>query len=249
MAEDIRTALSKIAEMEFAGVEAAFLPEGVSIEDAGKLYKEFNLNVFAAHIELPDTQSKKDELLRIADAYECKKMIWHGWPEDTRYKTPEGISQLIDIYHEANEFIRSNGLEFGIHNHWWEYEKQEAGRFPFEILLEKLDSAIFFEIDTYWATVAGHDPGNIIRKFGKRAPLLHIKDGPASYTDNLDADQPDPMVPLGQGNIDIPGIAEAAKETVEWMIIELDLVETDVFKAIKASYDYLTRNQFAQGIS
>jgi sugar phosphate isomerase/epimerase len=53
---------------------------------------------------------------------------------------------------------------------------------------------IFFEIDTYWVKVAGQNPPEIVKKFGKRAPLLHIKDGPAKWNDSLPDDNPDPMV-------------------------------------------------------
>ncbi len=243
--KDIRGTFQKVAEMGFAGVESAFFPEGISIEEAGKLLKEYTLNVFAAHIELPVSQEEKDNWLRIAESYNCKRMIWHGWPEDIRYKTTEGTLELIEIYHEANEFARSNGLQFGLHNHWWEYEKQAGGEFPYEILLREVDKDIFFEIDTYWATVAGHDPAEIMKKFGKRAPLIHIKDGPATYSDSLDSDEPDPMTALGTGAMDIPSIVAAGKDTVDWIVVELDVVKGDVFKAIKDSLNYLVDNKFA----
>ncbi|MBR9998266.1 MAG: sugar phosphate isomerase/epimerase [Cyclobacteriaceae bacterium] len=247
--KDIKKTLAKVADMGLAGVESAFLPEGISIEEAGKLFKEYGLHVFAAHVELPVSQASKDEMLRIADAYQCKRMIWHGWPEDKRYKTESGTLELVEIYNEANRFARSNGLSFGVHNHWWEYEKQASGQYPFEILLRELDNEIFFEIDTYWVTVAGHEAAEIIRKFGERAPLIHIKDGPATYSDSLDADDPDPMVPLGKGSVNIPAIAAAARNSADWMIVELDVVRTDVFEAIKDSYDYMISNQYANSRS
>lgn len=104
---------------------------------------------------------------------------------------------------------------------------------------------MFFELDTYWIKVAGHDPAAIIEKFGPRAKYLHMKDGPAVYNDNLIKDKPDPMVPLGHGTQNVPAIAKAAKPNIEWMVIEMDVVATDVFQAINDSKDYLLQHKFA----
>lgn len=246
--KDIEGTLAKVAEMGFSGVESAFWPDEISIEDAGKRLRANNLNVFSAHIELPVNQEEKDNMERIAEAYNCKRMVWHGWPEDPRYKTEEGTRELIDIYNEVNQFAKSRGLWFGLHNHWWEYEKQSYDQYPYEILLREVDKDIFFEIDTYWATVAGHNAAEIIQKFGKRAPLIHIKDGPGKYSESLDLDEPDPMVALGKGSMNIPSIASAGKNILEWMIVELDVVNTDVYKAVKESYEYMVGNHFARGL-
>ena len=246
--KDYAGTVKRVSGMGFKGVESAFLPEGIGIRESGKIYADNGLKVFAAHVELPVDPASRDEMLEIADAYGCDRMIWHGWPEDQRYRSIAGTDELIALYNQAGEFAQSNGLSFGIHNHWWEYEIQDSGRYPYEMLLNGLDRKIFFEIDTYWVTVAGHDPASIIRRFGKRAPLIHIKDGPARYTDSLDSDDPDPMVPLGKGAMDIPSIAEAGKNTLEWIIVELDVVESDVYQAIEQSYDYLVSNKFAAGL-
>ena len=57
----------------------------------------------------------------------------------------------------------------------------------------------------------------------------------------------EPMAPLGQGAQDVPAIARAAGPHIEWMVIEMDVVATDVYQAIKDSRDYLLRNKFAAG--
>jgi sugar phosphate isomerase/epimerase len=106
---------------------------------------------------------------------------------------------------------------------------------------------IFFEIDTYWVKVAGHDPAKIVGEFGKRAPLLHIKDGPAIWNDSLPADNPDPMVAVGKGTQNFPAIVKAANGNTEFMVVEMDRVTTDVFDAIRDSYNYLTQQGLAFG--
>ena len=244
--QDIAGTLHKIAEVGFEAVETAFWPENILVKQAGKYLKDAGLAVSSAHVELP-IADKKDAMLEIAETFNCKRVIWHGWPEDKRYSSLEGTKQLVDIYNESNHFAKSHGLQFGLHNHWWEYRNKVDGRYVYEVLLESVEADIFFEIDTYWVKVAGHDPASIVAKFGKRAPLLHIKDGPAKWNDELPKDNPDPMVAVGRGAQDFPAIVKAANGNTEWMIVEMDKTATDVFQAIQESYNYLVKNKLARG--
>jgi len=243
---DIANVLHRVADMGFEAVETAFWPDNISIEQAAKYLKDAGLVVSSAHVELP-IGDKKDAMLKTAEAFNCKRMIWHGWPEDKRYSTPDGTKQLIDIYNEANHFAKSNGLQFGLHNHWWEYRNKIDGRYVYQLLLEHVEPDIFFEIDTYWVKVAGHDPAKIVAEFGKRAPLLHIKDGPAKWDESLPEDHPEPMVAVGKGTQNFPEIVKAAGGNTEWMVVEMDVTATDVFAAIQDSYKYLVGNGLARG--
>ena len=244
--KDIKGTIKKIAEIGFEAVETAFWPKDITVKQAGQYLKDAGLPVCSAHIELP-VGDKKGDLLDAAEAFGCKRMIWHGWPEDIRYGTLDGTKQLIKIYNEASRFAQDNGLQFGIHNHWWEFRNKVGKRYVYEVLMQSLDPEIFFEIDTYWVKVAGQNPADIVRKFGKRAPLLHMKDGPGKWNDSLPDDNPDPMVAVGKGTQNFPAIVKAANGNTEWMIVEMDKTETDVFQALQDSYDYLTKNGMARG--
>lgn len=178
-------------------------------------------------------------MLDTAKEFNCNSMIWHGWPEDKRYSSLDGTMELVKIYNDTHAFAKANGLRFGLHNHWWEYRNQPGGRHVYEILLEKLDKDIFFEIDTYWVKVAGYDPATIISRFGSRAKYLHIKDGPAQWNQNLAIDNPDPMTVLGKGTQNIPAILKAASGHTEWYVIEMDKTATDVFKVLEESLEYV----------
>ena len=86
------------------------------------------------------------------------------------------------------------------------------------------------------------DPAKVVSDFGKRTSLLHIKDGPAV--------KGDPMykhVPAGEGTLDFPSIVKAGGENIKWMIVEFDEYDKDIFDGIKRSYDYLTKNNLAEG--
>ncbi len=239
MEADAAAALGRIAEMGYAAVETAFWPEGMTLAQAGTLLKDTGLSVFAAHVEIP-TGERQAAVLEAAEAYDCDRMVWHGWPEDERYQTMDGIRELADIYNEAYAFCQANGLQFGLHNHWWEFEPNADGALPYYEIMPLIEPGVFFEIDTYWAKVAGLDPAEVMGDWGARAPLLHIKDATVLTTEG-------PMVAAGSGLQDFPAIAEAGKGHIEWMIVEMDDCETDMFEAAAQSFAYLTENGLAQG--
>ena len=154
--DNIADTLRKITEIGFEYVETAFWSDTISVKQAGKYLKDAGLKVSSAHVELP-IGDKKGVMLEIAETFNCKKMIWHGWPEDKRYSSLDGTKELVNIYNEANHFARSNGLQLGLHNHWWEYRNKVDGKFVYEVLLESVEPDIFFEIDTYWVRTVRHD--------------------------------------------------------------------------------------------
>lgn len=236
--KDLEGSIKKLADLGFNYVETAFWPKNISLEKAAEVLKKNHLKVSSCHIELPIGE-QKNQFLKTAQVFECQNMIWHGWPEDPRYSSLEGTKELVKIYQSSNQFAKDHGLTFGLHNHWWEFRNKVGGKFVYEILLEELDPEIFFEIDTYWVKVAGHNPAEIVKKFGKRVKLMHIKDGPAEFNDRLLLDNPDAMTPVGKGVQNFPDIFQSASSACDWLVIEMDQTAIEVFEAIQQSVDYL----------
>lgn len=235
IAIDLKGTLHRLAEIGFTHVETAFWPAGITHQRAADHLREAGLTPISSHIEIPGSPEERRKFLEIAKAYGCTRMIWHGWPEDPRYQTVAGTQQLIRLYNDTSQFAQDNGLSFGLHNHWWEFRNRPDGRRVFEYWLENLDQEIFLELDTYWIKVAGDDPAAMIRQAGNRVKFLHIKDGPAKWHENLAEDNPDPMTAVGTGAQNIPSIVAAAQGHVEWLVIEMDKVEGDVFQILEKS--------------
>lgn len=239
IASDFRGSLKRLADLGFTHVETAFWPENISTQKAADTLHELGLGVTSCHVDIP-TRENIASLAALAKSYSCQNLIWHGWPEDKRYSSLEGTKELIRIYQESQRLAKDHGLQFGLHNHWWEYRNPVGGKRVYEILNEELDPGIFFETDVYWVKVAGQDPATILKKLKNRVRFIHMKDGPAVFSDKLLSDNPDPMSPVGQGTLDIPGIVEACSEKVEWMVIELDKSAIDVYEALKESKAFLS---------
>jgi len=235
LTQDFEAGIRKIVTLGFAGVETAGFA-GTSATKASALFKEVGLAVSSAHGPLPLGENKNKILDDLA-ALACQRLISAHLPPE-QYQTLAGVFEACDRLNEANAVAVENGLSFGVHNHWWEFQPVE-GRYPYEVWLERLDPAIFFEVDTYWVKTAGLDPVAVIRQLGQRAPLLHIKDGPAT----IEA----PMVAAGSGVMDIPSLVQAGAGHTEWLVIELDRCATDMLTAVEESYRYLVEEGLGHG--
>jgi sugar phosphate isomerase/epimerase len=233
-AKDYAAAVRKVASFGYAGVEPAGFP-GSTAKEAGKLYRELGLQVPSAHTGLP-VGDKTNEIFDDMEAIGCKRVITGFGPDS--FKTMDLIKESCDRFNQAGANARARGLTFGIHNHWWEYE-QVDGQWVYQILLKELAPDIFFELDTYWIHTAGCDPAAIVKEFGKRAPMLHIKDGPAV--------KGQPMTAVGDGVVDVPALVKAGASTVDWLVVELDECGTDMMEAVQKSCQYLVSKGLGRG--
>lgn len=240
IAGDLKGSLKHLASLGFRNVETAFWPKTINVRTAAEALNEVGLRVTSCHVDIP-TKDNIATLASTAKAYHCKKLIWHGWPEDQRYSSIAGTRELAGIYNESNRLAKDNGLQFGLHNHWWEYRNHVDGKLVYEVLNNELSEDIFFETDVYWVKVAGQDPATILKKLSNRIRLIHIKDGPAVFSNKLISDNPDPMTPVGKGSLDIPSIVAACSDRVEWLVIELDKSSIDVYDALAQSREYLSK--------
>jgi sugar phosphate isomerase/epimerase len=236
LGRDFEGTLRRVAAIGYAGVETAGFPDGVSPTQAKALLDDLGLTICAAHAPLPlgpDGQASLDRLAALGtDRLVC------AWIPPEEYSMLEGVRRVCDRFNAAAEVCARHGLRLGVHNHWFEFEQVDGVR-PYEVWLERLDPAIFFELDTYWAQVGGVDPIEALAAFGPRAELLHVKDGPA---DSIPAD----MVAVGQGALDYTRIIPAAAGA-EWLIVELDRCATDMMAAVEASYRYLVEKGLGHG--
>ncbi len=232
---DFEGTLRRVAEMGYAGVETAGFPNGISAAHTADLCKSLGLQICSAHTPLP-VGAEKNHVLDEVQALGCKRLISGVGPES--FKTADGLRAAIDLLNEAGAAARECGLSFGMHNHWWEFQQLD-GRWIHRELFKRLNRDIFFELDIYWIQTAGQDPAEMVKEFGKRAPLLHIKDGPC--------DLGKPMVAVGEGAVDVPAVISAGKKWLEWLIVELDACATDMFTAVHASHQYLTSHGLGHG--
>ncbi len=233
-AQGYEDTVRKVAAMGYAGVEPAGFP-GSTAKDAAKLFADLGLAVPSAHVPLAIGE-KKNEAIETLQILGSKRAISGLGPKE--FETLDLVKAACDKFNEAHANCKAAGLEFGIHNHWWEFQEVE-GQLVYKVVLEQLDPAILFEIDTYWVQTGGCDPAAVVAEMGKRSPLLHIKDGPAQ--------QKVPQTAVGEGRLDFAKIVTAGGANTEWLIVELDDCATDMMEAVQKSVTFLTSKGLGRG--
>jgi len=235
MNKDFRSAVESVAKMGYAGVETAGFP-GTTPKEAKTLFDSLGLKICGAHLQMP-IGDKKNEILDTIGSLGNPPLVVPWQPPDL-FKSSEGLNKLAEDLNTSLEVAKSNGFRLGYHNHDGEMYLLN-GKPALLVLSELVDNEIFFEIDTYWVKTGGVDPVELIKNLGRRAPLLHIKDGPCV--------RGEPMVAVGEGVMDVKAIVSAGEKNTEWLIVELDACATDMVEAAEKSCRYLIKNGLGYG--
>ena len=231
---DFPAVLRQVAGIGYQAVEFAGL-HGHKPAEVAQIVQDLGLKVSSSHSAMP-TAENIAQLADEAKTLGYTRLVSGFGPDD--FKTGDDIQRTSAKFQKAAELAKGQGLTFGIHNHWWEFNTVD-GRLVYDLVLEQAPDA-FGELDIYWAAYAGQPPADVVAKHKSRLPLLHIKDG------SLEKDSA--MTAAGAGKVDIAGAIGAADPNVlEWLIVELDRCDTDMWEAVRQSYTYLTGKGLAAG--
>jgi sugar phosphate isomerase/epimerase len=233
---DFRAVLARLGAKGYPGVELAGFG-GLTEAELSHALRDAQLVVSSAHIGF----GSADEFGAALDAHQplgCDTAVIPSLPME-QFADLDGVRAAADTINTAHGLATERGMTLGYHNHWWELTPMPDGRPALLHLFDQLAPGVFAEVDIYWAQMGGSDPRAIVTELGPRVGLLHVKDGPADAKRN-------PMVAVGDGVIDVPGVL-AASPTARWHIVELDRCATDMFEAVERSYDYLVGNGYSKG--
>lgn len=213
-------------------VEAVNGMNGLSAKEMRQLMEDAGISLCSAHARLPEGDSSDVERV-------CAEVAELGAPafivsslRDEYFADDEAVGRAADKMNAAVVAAKSNGLEFGYHNHWWEFGTKLGDRSAYEVFVERLDPAVALEVDTYWAQVGGVDAPAFVASLGERVHYIHVKDGPV--------DRGSPQSAVGKGRMDIPAVL-SANPSVRWDIVELDEFDGEIFDAVRDSFTYLNQ--------
>lgn len=252
-AKDFPAVLRRLAKIGYKGVEpAGFF--GFAPADFRKFVEDLGMVVSSSHSPWAGPNNL-DEVIETCGILGVN-LVAGGYGADD-FATLDAIKKTAETTAKINDTLAKAGITLTLHNHAWEFEKID-GRIKYEIFAE-LCPEVNFELDTYWAANFGeNDAPEMVRRFAKRSPLLHIKDGPLirpesvynAETSTLEAAKGGSasLLAVGSGKNDIKGIIAAMDPDVtKWLVVEQDNSDTDMFECVESSYRYLTSNGLAAG--
>ncbi|MEC0175965.1 sugar phosphate isomerase/epimerase [Paenibacillus favisporus] len=239
-AKDFRGTLRKVAELGYEGVEFAGYGD-IPAEEMKTLLQELGLQAIGAHVGLhllrADLQKEIDYLKTIgATTMMCPYVA----PEDR--ENIEQWKELFAFLEEVGTEARKQGLTFGYHNHDFEFADKIDGEFVFDAMYSSTSpEAVQVEMDVCWVQFAGQDPLTYIPKYAGRLPFLHLKDF------SRDADGNMKTLELGQGDVNLPGVIQAASDAgTQWLIVEQDVCQNPPLQSVENSMNWLKQNYLNQ---
>jgi sugar phosphate isomerase/epimerase len=256
--KDYDGTLKKIAEVGYTEIEAGVAPKHPAA-DAKKSFDAAGLKCHSIHIGMGGI----DEAIPYAQAVGAKYVISSVTFPTQPAPGPDGKIDMKAIFAQISNLTlddfkliaarcnamgkkaKEAGLQFGYHNHNFEFKPQAGGAFGYDIVLKETDPALVtFELDCGWMAAAGHSPAEYLTKYSNRYQLLHIKDfhpTSAPSTSLAESERPKPAE-LGRGHIDYKPIFAAAKKAdIAYYYVEQEppFTTTPALEAIKIDYDYL----------
>jgi sugar phosphate isomerase/epimerase len=153
-----------------------------------------------------------------------------------------GCQAAIAVFNRAGEIAAKHDIQFFYHPHGYEFKPYGDGTF-FDLLASKTDPKfVHFQMDVFWIVHAGQDPLKLFEKYGPRWIAMHLKDmkkGARTGLFNGHAEKA-AFVPVGQGQIDIAAVVQAAhKVGIKWFFIEDESAAPEA--GIPQSVEYLQK--------
>lgn len=240
MTANARDALSKVAALGYKNLELAGYSNGkfygMEPVEFKKVVEDLGMKIISSHtgVEVKGVDTGNAQKMAEDHAKIGVKYCVQPWLVPERRKTADMYRKFVEELNLVAQVMKKNGIQFGYHNHDFEF-KEVDGVIPFyDIYLKNTDpKLITFELDLYWATKAGHNPVDIFKKYPGRFELWHVKDMENS-ADKF-------FAPVGTGTINFREIFDHQKEAgLKYYFVEQDATrDKKPFEAIKTSIDNL----------
>jgi len=211
--KDVGTTLDTIRQLGVTNIEFSNL-FGRTAADIRKMLDERGMRCTSFGVSYDDLVSKTEEVGQNAKTLGASFVRVAWVPHDGPF-TIEMAKKTIEDFNTAGKKLKeAYGLTFCYHNHGYEFAPYESGTFYDYIVAHTDPSYVSFELDILWAFHAGANPVALLKKYGERYRLMHVKDlrkgvvGDFSGSTSVEND-----VALGTGKIAVAEVIKAAKKS------------------------------------
>jgi sugar phosphate isomerase/epimerase len=243
LSKDLEGTLKKVAAIGYKEVELFGYTDGKFF---GKTTKEFKAMLkslgldpvsghYGAGVERKDVKGtlSNDWQRAVDDAAELgQKYVNCAYLTDAERKSIDDYKKYVDLFNKSGEVAKKAGLQFGYHNHDFEFKKMD-GQLPYDLIASTDPELVKLELDLYWIVKAGLDPVDLFKKYPGRFPLWHVKDmdkGDQSFAE------------VGTGSIDFKKIFDARKIAgMTHFFVEQDMAKRPPVEAIEISFKNVTK--------
>ncbi|MEI7829306.1 MAG: sugar phosphate isomerase/epimerase [Prolixibacteraceae bacterium] len=228
MTADVKGTLKKVSDLGYKNLELAGYSNGkfygFSAADFKKIVGDLGMVALSSHSAVESKGITVESAKLMADSHAALgvKYCVQPWVNDED-RTIEKYKKMIADWNKVGKIMKEVGIQFGYHNHNFEFKKVDGLVPYYDIFMKEMDKdLITMELDLFWASKAGQDPIAMFKKYPGRFQLLHFKDMRTNQPPFFDVIKDD-ICSVGEGVIDFKKIW-AAKETAgaKFLFVEDD---------------------------
>jgi len=229
MAGDTMGSLKKVSDLGYKYVELAGYGNGqfygMEPKDFRKAVTDLGMEVISSHTMVEAEGITVENAKKMAEDHAelGVKYCVQPWVNEED-RNVETYKKMIADWNQVGEIMKDAGIQFGYHNHNFEF-KPVDGMVPYyDIFLKEMDAGLItMELDMYWATKAGQDPVEMFKKYPGRFQLFHFKDMADDSNIPFYDVIKDDLTSVGSGLIDFKRIYEARETAgMKYMFVEDD---------------------------
>jgi len=216
MEADVPGSLKKVSDLGYKYVELANYSDGkfygYAPKEFGKMVRDLGMEVLSSHTQVEAAGITLDNAKIMAEAHAelGAQYCVQPWVEEVD-RNIESYKKMIGDWNEVGRIMKSAGIQFGYHNHNFEFLEIDGVVPYYDIFMPEMDAdLITMEIDLFWVNKAGQDPLEMFEKYPGRFQLFHLKDMYTHEEPFFDVTKDD-ISAVGAGVIDFKRIL-AAKE-------------------------------------
>ena len=219
---DLEGTLKKVAEIGYRYVEfAGFF--GHTAEQVKAMLDNYGLIVSGTHSGFDDLDKDFAGTVKYHHAIGNTNYIVPGAP----WGTTAELNETIEKMNKYKPMLAAEGIRLAYHNHDGEFKPNLDGQIAHEEMERRTD--IDFQIDTFWAFVAGRDPIEVITRLKDRVHVIHLKDGLRNGQGFA----------LGEGEAPVAAVREKAIELGMHMVVESETLQPDGISEVTRCFNYL----------
>ena len=204
--------LDTIKALGITDMEAG-TPKGITPEEFKKLCDERGIKISSTGSGYEQIVKDPMDAVNKAKALGASFVMVAWIPHEKANFNLENAKKAVEDFNRVGKTLKENGLTFCYHNHGYEFHPYEDGTLFDYIVKNTNPQYVSFEMDILWAQHGGADPVALLKKYGNRFKLMHLKDLKKGIKGDLTGGTPaENDVTLGDGQVNIPEILRLAKK-------------------------------------
>ncbi len=228
MTADALGSLKKLSELGYKNLELANYADGkfygFAPKELKKIANDLEMEIISSHTQVEAAGITIENAQKMADDHAelGVKYCIQPWVNEVD-RNIESYKKMIGDWNEVGKKMKSVGIQFGYHNHNFEFQNIDGIVPYYDIFMPEMDpELITMEIDLFWVNKAGQDPVEMFKKYPGRFQLFHMKDMHTKQEPFFDVVKDD-VSAVGAGVIDFKTIL-ASKDIagMKYLFVEDD---------------------------